>query len=506
MKDPILRLQGISKSFAGIHAVRNVDLEVGGGRILGLIGQNGAGKSTLMNIIGGVVRPNAGMMAIDGAPYAPRDAGDAVAAHIAFIHQELNLFGNLTVAENIFLGDLPSRRIGPVELIDRARLASRTRELLGEVSLDIPPETPLDRLSPGERQLVEIAKAIRLDARIIIFDEPTTSLTHRETERLFRLIGRLRERGTAMIYISHVLADVMRLADDIAVLRDGEKVASGPVGDFDIPKAITMMVGRPIDGLYPQRQHQPRDRVLLAARQLTAAGIVRNISFELHAGEVLGLFGLMGSGRTELARILFGLDPHDSGGIDVDGEALARIGVRQSIRNGMAFVTENRRTEGLLMDGSVAANMALVSLRDFAVRPVGLIEDGRLDAAVAGLASALGIKAASLDLPVRNLSGGNQQKVVLAKWLMSEPSIFILDEPTRGIDVGAKFDIYTIIEHLAAAGGGILFISSDLDELLAVSDRILVLSRGEVVAAFPRAELDRERILAAAFREKGAAA
>jgi ribose transport system ATP-binding protein len=298
----------------------------------------------------------------------------------------------------------------------------------------------------------------------------------------------------------------MRLADDIAILRDGALVASGPAGDFTIPRAISLMVGRPIDQLYPPRESRPRDRVVLATEKLSATGIIKDISLELHAGEVLGIFGLMGSGRTELARILFGLEGHDSGHVAVEGRSLRDSSPRRSIRNGVAFVTESRREEGLLMNATIADNIALAALPRFAATPVEFIEKKRIHEATAEVARALGIKAASLDLTAKSLSGGNQQKVVLAKWLMSEPSIFIMDEPTRGIDVGAKFEIYTIIERLSADGCGVLLISSEIEELIAICDRILVMSRGEIVGEFARSAFDGGMILAAAFREPGAVA
>ena len=505
MSEAILTLDGISKTFFGINALRGVTLSLGRGRILGLIGQNGAGKSTLMNVIGGVVRPDSGTMTLDGAPYVPGNPAEASLGGIAFIHQELNLFGNLTIAENIFVSGFPKRRVGPFSLIDRAAILTRTRRLLDEVDLDIAPDTPVDRLSPGERQLVEIAKALELDAAIMIFDEPTTSLTARETERLFTLIERLRTSGKSMIYISHILGDVMRLADEVAVLRDGGLVAAGPRQEFDTGRMITSMIGRTIEQLYPPRTSSPRTEILLRVSRLSAKGMVRNIDLTLHAGEVLGLFGLMGSGRTELARILFGLDPFDAGEVRIRDTTVTRGSARASIRRGVAFITENRREEGLLMNMGVDENMALASLPSFAANPLAVIEKERLRARVSSVAELLQIKVGSLQQPAKSLSGGNQQKVVLAKWLLSSPSVFIMDEPTRGIDVAAKHDVYSIMDRLAGEGGGILFITSEIEELLAMCDRILVMSRGEIVAAFERGAFDKERILRAAFREQEAA-
>lgn len=502
MSDIALEVQAVSKEFFGVYALRDVSLRVRTGRVLGLIGQNGAGKSTLMNIIGGVVQPNHGVMLLDDQPYAPRSPADANRAGIAFIHQELNLFTNLSIAENIFIGDFP-RRLGA---IDGSTLRRRTRDLLAQVDLKLAPETVVERLSPGERQLVEIARALHMDAGIIIFDEPTTSLTARETEKLFQMMNRLREAGKTIIYISHILPDVMALADDVAVLRDGELVGAGAKDEFDINRMISLMVGRSIEQLYPPRISAPSTQPLLETRRLSVSGIVKDIDLTLYQGEVLGLFGLMGSGRTELARILFGLDSFESGEMLVQGMVVRSTSPHASIRNHIAFVTENRREEGLLMSMAVSENIALASLPQFAATPLQLLDDSRLLASANQMASALQIKSGAIDrLTAKSLSGGNQQKVVIAKWLMSNPSIFIMDEPTRGIDVAAKHEIYAIINNLAAQAGGVLFISSELEELMAMCDRILVMSQGEIVGEFGRDAFDKEHILRAAFREGNSA-
>jgi ribose transport system ATP-binding protein len=502
MSDMALEIQSISKAFFGVYALRNVSLSVGRGRILGLIGQNGAGKSTLMNLIGGVVQPDAGTMLLDGQPYAPHNPAAAAQAGIAFIHQELNLFTNLSIAENIFIGDFPKRRLGPLVAIDRSALRQRTRELLMQVDVNLAPETAVEQLSPGERQLVEIARALHTDARIIIFDEPTTSLTARETQKLFDIMKRLREAGQTILYISHILADVTMLADDIAVLRDGELVGAGANDQFDINRMISLMVGRSIEQLYPPRTSTPSTQPILETRRLTESGIIKDIDLRLHQGEVLGLFGLMGSGRTELARILFGMDGFESGEIIVRGVTLHATSLRNSIRNRIAFVTENRREDGLLMNLPISENIALTALPRFAATPLQVVDESRLLATANQMVVALQIKAGEIDQHMaKSLSGGNQQKVVIAKWLMSNPSIFILDEPTRGVDVGAKHEIYTIMNDLAAQGGSILFISSELEELMAMCDRILVMSQGEIVGEYERAAFDKEQILRSAFRE-----
>lgn len=374
--------------------------------------------------------------------------------------------------------------------------------MLDEVDVHLAPETPVERLAPGERQLVEIAKALHGDARLIIFDEPTTSLTERETEKLFGIIRRMREAGKTVIYISHILADVALLADAVAVLRDGELVGTRTRAQFDIKGMIALMVGRSIEQLYPPRRAAPTTQPVMDVRGLSQRGIIHEISFTLAHGEILGLFGLMGSGRTELARILFGLDSFEAGEIVIEGEALHSHSPRASIRQRMAFVTENRREEGLLMSLPITDNIGLTALPRFAVTPLHLVEQARLLSAIGETAGALQIKAGAIERQsAKSLSGGNQQKVVLAKWLMSHPAVFLMDEPTRGVDVGAKYEIYSIVNRLAAEGAGVLFISSELEELMGMCDRILVMSQGEMVSQFGQTEFQPEHILRAAFRE-----
>jgi ribose transport system ATP-binding protein len=501
--DPVLQFEGIDKAFFGVPVLKDVTLDIQRSHILGLVGENGAGKSTLMNILGGVVPNDAGRMVLDGEAYAPRDPREAERAGIAFIHQELNLFTNLSVAENFFISDFP-RRSG-IPLLDRGRIKARAGEFLALVDLSVSPDMLVERLTPGERQLVEVAKALSVDARIIIFDEPTTSLTARETERLFEIIGRLRADDKTIVYISHILRDVMRLADDVAVLRDGALVAHGPRDTYTIHSMIASMVGRDIEQLYPDRTSRPAEAVALEVRQLSKLGIAHRIDLRLHRGEVLGVFGLMGSGRSELAQIIFGLDDFDEGEVLINGRPAKRLSPPRCIGESMAFVTENRREEGLMMTATVADNLGLAALPEYSTRVVAAVKRGSLARAVRESVETLRIKVNdAFRSEVKGLSGGNQQKVVLGKWLMTKPAILIIDEPTRGVDVGAKYEIYTIIDRLAADGTAVLFISSEIEELIGMCDRLMVMGHGEVLGEFERDSFDTEAILRTAFREDAA--
>jgi ribose transport system ATP-binding protein len=497
---PFFVAEGLCKSFFGVQVLHDMNFSLHPGQVLGLVGENGSGKSTTMNIMGGVLPMDAGRMTLDGADFRPRGPRDAEARGIAFIHQELNLFRNLTVAENLFITGFPKLARG-LPFIDRAKVRARTQELLSSVDLEVAPNTPVSRLSQGERQLVEIAKALGSNARIIIFDEPTTSLTTRETERLFDIIARLRRQGIAIVYISHILGDVLRLCDDIVVLRDGHLVGRAPRAEMNVERMISLMVGRTIDQIYPPREPPVSPGApVLEVRGLSQRGTVKDIGFDLRAGEVLGLSGLMGAGRSELARILFGMDPHEDGEVRVGGTALSTLSPATCMAHGMAFLTEDRRAEGLMMEASIADNVALASLPEYGRTWMRLIDRTRLGDDVALVSASVQIKAADLQRTlVKNLSGGNQQKAVIGKWLLHKPSVFILDEPTRGIDVGAKYEVYKIVNRLAAEGAGVLFISSEIEELTGMCDRILVMAHGEIRAEFARAAFDREAILRAAM-------
>ncbi len=515
--EPIVSFAAIERSFFGVKVLKGVSFEVGAGRVVGLVGENGAGKSTLMNLLGGVLQPDAGQLRANGRPYAPKNPNDARAVGIAFVHQELNLFPNLSIAENLFLTDFPLIG-GGAPWIDRSALLARATALLHQVGLVHGPETLVERLPPGERQLVEIAKALGADARVIILDEPTTSLSSRECERLFALMRQLRERGIAMIYISHALGDVLRICDDLVVLRDGERVGGGEAKEFTHDRLVSLMVGRQLNQLYPERRasrqvgsdqaakQAPEKSAAprLAVRSLSQPGIVRDISFDLAAGEVLGISGLLGAGRSELARILFGLDPCVSGEVRLEGRRLDG-GPRRRIERGLAFLTEDRRQEGLCMEASIADNIALVTLSAHGRTPARWLDFTGIKSAVSRMREAVRLSPKATDAQaVRTLSGGNQQKVVLGKWLLAEPKVLILDEPTRGIDVGAKFEIYQLIHQLADRGAGVLVISSEIEELIGICDRILVMRQGEITGEFRCDEFDREKILGAALHSSRA--
>lgn len=496
--ETILKLEKISKSFFGVYALKDVSVDINKGEVLSIIGENGAGKSTLMNIIGGVYRPDAGKMILRGMPFAPDHPSQSGIAGIGFIHQELNLFNNLSILENLLFGSSSAEKKKWVyNMREQRRLTSNALKTVG---LDLSPDMQVEKLSPGERQLVEIAKELSREPELLIFDEPTTSLTNRETRILFELIDKLRKQGKAIVYISHILEDVLRISDRVLILRDGQITNQGPIAEFSIDRMIVSMIGRDITQMYPDNPPQPDNDIVLQLDGVSKPGIAKDISFTVHKNEILGIYGLMGSGRTELARIIFGLDPHDEGTIRYKGKLLFGQDPISSINNGCAYVTENRREEGLIMEFPLFDNIGLAALRFFSGKS-GFIKSD-ISGPIYQRIEEMRIKAGDVRRhAVKRLSGGNQQKVVIAKWLMKKQTMLIIDEPTRGIDVGAKAEIYRILNGLAADGAAILVISSELEELIGICSRILVMSRGEVVGQFDRENFDREQIVRAAFRQ-----
>jgi ribose transport system ATP-binding protein len=508
----LLRVRDLCKGFFGVPVLSGVSFTLAAGEVRALIGENGSGKSTAMNILAGLLQPDSGAIELDGAAYRPRSGREAEKAGVAFIQQEPNIFPNLSVEENLFIGRYP-RQLAWLPMINRRAMRARARELLQQVGLLLSPGAPSSALSPGERQLVEIAKALSIDARLMIFDEPTTSLTAPERERLFALIARLRRRGVGMIYISHALDDVFRLADSFTLLRDGQVANSGAMRNIDMASVITGMIGRPMETLYPQRDQHARAAMralppLLEVTEVGRRGVIDDISFSMRPGEILGVAGLMGSGRTELARIIFGLDPFDQGAIRLDGQSLRSQRLAQRLLAGVGFLTEDRQREGLMTEASTSWNMGLSPMPIYARGPLQIVDRPRLRRAVDEMAARMDLKSDGRDplhMLVRMLSGGNQQKVVLGKWLLRRPRLLILDEPTRGVDVGARSEIYRLIAQLADKGMAVLMISSMLEEAIGLCDRIVAMRRGKVGAIFERGAFDRAAILAATMPEERAA-
>jgi ABC-type sugar transport system ATPase subunit len=486
----LLEMSGISKHFPGVKALSDVSIFLDEGEVLGIVGENGAGKSTLMKIVAGVYAPDAGELRLGGAPFAPRQPGDALDAGIIVIHQELSLVPDRSVAENIFLGNLPRDRLGGVR---RAALHRRARELLTRVGLSIPPQTRVRHLGVAQQQLVEIARALSREARVIVMDEPTATLTTAEQRILFGTIRTLRAAGVGLVFISHHLEEVFEICDRVTVLRDGAAVDTRATAQWTEASLIQAMVNRPIDALFPPR-HAAIGDILLEVEGLTSTGRFEDVSFQLRAGEVLGLGGLIGAGRTEVLKAIYGALPVSRGRIRVQSREVAVRSPRDAIAAGVALVPEDRKGEGLVLPFPVRANIALSTLSRLSwLRTV--LAQGRIDRLADKTVSELRIRTPSIRQRVQLLSGGNQQKVVLGRALTTKPRVFLLDEPTRGIDVGAKVEVYRLINALAEQGGAILVVSSDMIELLGLCDRILVMRTGRVAGAVPRAEFSQERIM-----------
>ncbi|NPV65861.1 MAG: sugar ABC transporter ATP-binding protein [Anaerolineae bacterium] len=493
---PLLQMQRISKTFPGVQALKQVDLTVDPGEILALVGENGAGKSTLVRILNGVFLPDAdsGPILWNGRAVTIHSPHDAQALGISMIHQELALIPYLDVGKNIYLGREPAGAVPGT--VDWQRLYAQARVQLDRLNLEIDPRTEVRFLPLAQRQMVEVAKALSLDARLIVMDEPTSSLTDREVETLFDQMRALKAQGVSVIFISHRLEEIFAIADRVTVLRDGELVGTEPVAGLTEEKVIRMMVGRELTDIYERSGRTDSRDPVLEVEGLSSHGAIEDISFKLYRGEILGVAGLVGAGRTELAETIFGLRPAHAGVIRLDGQPVTIRRPAQAIAQGIGFVPEDRKAQGLFLRMGVGENIVMAVLRQ--LTRLGLIQGGRAESIARDFVARLDIRTPSIQQRVRNLSGGNQQKVVIAKWLTLKPRVLILDEPTRGIDVGAKAEIYHLMNDLAAQGVGILMISSELPEVLGVSDRVLVMHEGRLTGEFDPRTATQDDIMSAA--------
>ena len=488
-------MEGITKSFSGVMALHNVKLEVARGEVHAVMGENGAGKSTLMKILSGLVQQDRGGIYLDGKPVDIKTPRAALDLGISMIHQELNPVRAMTVSENIFLGKEPCYRFTGV--VNRRRQRELTRALFREMEVNLNPDRKMAGLAVAEMQLVEIVKAVSYHARIIIMDEPTSAISGREVAKLFEIIRNLKARGMAIIYISHKMDEIFRISDTITVLRDGEYIETRPARELDHDALVKLMVGRKISELFPSLS-SVKGEVSFEVEGLSKRGVFENISFKVRKGEVFGIAGLMGAGRTDVAETIFGLRRADAGGVKINGREVRLQSPADAIRHRLALITEDRQMKGLNLKASVRDNITLASLKNFS-RFGQLLQFPKENRAADAEIEKLRIKTRHRSQIVKTLSGGNQQKVVLAKWLLNDPEIIILDEPTRGIDIGAKAEIYKIIARLAEQGRTIIMISSELEEILGLCDRVMVLYHGKITAEFERRAFNPEDIIKAAM-------
>jgi len=486
---PLLEASNIVKSFPGVKALRGVSIRLEKGEVLSIIGENGAGKSTLMKVLAGVHRPDEGILRMNGEAFEILKLKDATDRGISLIHQELNLAGNLSVGANIFLGREPLK----FGLIDNEKIHADAKRFLDAVGLDVPTDRLVEELPIGKQQLVEIAKALSTDARILIMDEPTSSLSTHEAERLFKVIKDLRSKGVSVIYISHRLGEVKELSDRVTVLRDGENAGDLSVEEITHDAMVRLMVGRDISQFYQRQSHEPGDVALKVDRLRTPANPAHQVSFEIRSGEIVGVAGLVGAGRTEMLQSLFGIAPPIEGEIQIKGKPAEIKSPIEAIEAGIALAPEDRKQQGIILEMAVRENMSLSSLkRD---QRKGFLNREKENAITSEMIGKMRVKTPGPEQMVQFLSGGNQQKVVLGKWLAMEPEILLLDEPTRGIDIGAKEEIYQLMEELAKRGVAILFVSSEMEEILGMSDRALVMHEGRLTGELKRDELSEEAVM-----------
>jgi ribose transport system ATP-binding protein len=491
----ILELHALTKHFPGVVAIDHVDLDVREGEVHILVGENGAGKSSLVKVVCGIYTADSGEMLYGGTPYSPQNPLDAIRAGIRVVYQEFNLLPYLSVAENIFFERLPQHG----GLVDYRDLYRRAQAVLDEVGLQVSPRTPVELLGVAQMQLIEIAKAISTESKVLILDEPTATLTPKEINRLFEIIARLKSRGVTIIYISHRLQETFAIGDRVTVLRNGRKVATLPMADVTVHDIVRMMVGKEMGDEYPFDAGVTPGVEIFRVEDLRPKGARAPMSFSLRQGELLGIAGLVGSGRTETMRAIFGADPKLSGRIFLHNRELPIARPQDAVEHGISLLTEDRKRQGLILDMPCYANITLTDLAR--VSASGLLQKRAETSAATTLVDELAIKTPSVNKWVRYLSGGNQQKVVLAKWLFRQPEVLIFDEPTRGIDVGAKYEIYMLLWKLAAEGKGIIIVSSDLPELLGICHRIVVFSNWKIAGEVQRSDFSQERILALAYQD-----
>jgi rhamnose transport system ATP-binding protein len=489
---PIIQLQEATKSFAGVTALDAVDLDLAGGEIHALVGENGAGKSTLVKILAGVHPPDRGTLRVAGEETTLRSPKDARELGLAVIYQQPALFPDLDVAENVFMGRHPT---GRARRVLWGEVYAEVQSVLDGLGVSLSARAPVKGLSVADQQLVEITRALSFEARVLIMDEPTAALSSQEVEQLFGIVRRLRGEGVAVMFVSHRLEEVFELADRVSVLRDGRKVMTAPVGEVSTEGVIKAMVGRELEALFPKEPAEIAETVL-EVTGLSRWGAFEDVGFELHRGEILGFAGLVGAGRTEVARALFGVDLPDAGEIRLEGEPVEARSPAAAMQHGIAYVPEDRHEHGLVLEFTVETNESLAILRR--LTRFGLLDRRREKDVATEYSDRLDVRATGLDQLAATLSGGNQQKVVLAKWLATGPRVLILDEPTQGIDIGTKAEVHRIVSHLAADGMAIILISSDLPEILAMADRIVVMREGRVTGTFDRAEADQETVMRAA--------
>ena len=487
---PLLQVEGVTKRFAGVHALRGVDLHLGAGEVLAVVGENGAGKSTLMKILAGVQPPDEGSISIDGQPVTIDSCKTAMGHGIVLIHQELNLAENLDVGANIFLGREPTK----LGLIDKKTIYNESKKYLEMVGLDVKPSTLVKELPIGRQQMVEIAKALSVGARVLIMDEPTSSLSTKETLRLFEVVKDLRNKGVSIIYISHRLGEVQELADRTTVLRDGENAGELTKQEITHDNLVRLMVGRDLSQFYARTQSVPGDIVFQANDLVTPAWPEHKLNFSIRKGEIVGVAGLVGAGRTEMLQVLFGIDRAVSGSMTFGGKPLRLTCANDAIEVGIALVPEDRKQHGLVLEMSVRENISLAGLKRNKL-PMGFLNRSQESSDTTEMTDKMSIKTPSAEQVVQYLSGGNQQKVVIGKWLALGPQLLLLDEPTRGIDVGAKQEIYALMEQLAKSGVAILFVSSEMEEILGMSDRTLVMHEGRIAGELNRDQLSEEAIM-----------